>query len=253
MKKFHLYFIALLLSCTVNAADFSQLKEAKKQLQKGIDTQQEEVLLSSLEMFQEQLRGSPVHPEWLVNHYIGFNYYQLGTYYQYVADNQERAKEYYQEGLAALKKSANQHPFAETDALISAIYGNLIPLSWWWNKISFGINSGDYIEKARKAGPKNPRVWLLSGIGRIFTPETYGGGARPALKDLLKSIKLFEKNPGDGPGDGLNGEIPLPSWGYDEAYYWQGIVSRKLGDEENAQKAFREALGIKRKRTIGGE
>jgi len=240
MKKFHLYFIGLLLSCTVNAVDFSQLEATKARLQEGIDTQQEKVLLSSLEAFQRQLQGYPSHLKWLVNHYIGFNYYQLGTYYQYVANNQEWAKEYYQKGLAVLKKSANQHPFAETDALISAIYGNLIPLSWWWNKIPFGIKSGDYIEKARKTGPQNPRVWLLSGIGRIFTPETYGGGALPALRDLVKSIGLFEKNPGGG----LNREIPLPSWGYDEAYYWKGIVLRKLGHEAKAQAAFREAIKI---------
>ncbi|HEC84427.1 MAG: hypothetical protein DRR08_17005 [Candidatus Parabeggiatoa sp. nov. 2] len=239
MKKFHLYiFMTLLFSCAVNAADFSQLEAAKAQLQEGVDTQKERVLLSSLRAFKRLRREYPSHLKWLLNHYIGLNYYRLGTYYHHVANNEEWAEESYQKGLKALKRSANQHPFAETDALISAINGNLIPLSWWWSKISLGMKSGDYIEKARKAGPQNPRVWLLSGIGRIFTPKTYGGGAEPALRDLNKSIRLFENQ-------GANlGEIPLPSWGIDEAYYWQGIVFQKLGRDREALAAFRKARRI---------
>lgn len=243
MKKFHLYFfITLLFSCAVNASDFG-LYALKLQLQKAVDTQQPRELLSSLRAFQRLRMESPSRLNWLVDHYIGLNHYRLATYYHHIANNDESAKKFYQEGLEALKKSANQQQFAETYALISAINGNLIPLSWWWSKISLGIKSGDHIEKARKAGPQNPRVWLLSGIGRIFTPETYGGGNEPALRDLNKSIKLFENQ-----GDSLT-EI-LPSWGKDEAYYWKGIVLQKLGREREAQAFFQKAIMINPKNAL---
>lgn len=232
-----LFSVVLLLSLTVEAANIDhQIDAAKARLQNGVDSQQQEVLRASLYDFQLLLSDASPKNRWLINHYIGLNHHRLGLYYHQVINNKKNAKWHYQKGLEALQRSVKQYPFAESYALLSDINGNLIPLSGWWSTIVLGMRSGEYMKKALKMAPNSPRVWLLSGIGKIYTPKIYGGGLKPALQDLLKSIRLFETKPGPN--------SPLPDWGYDEAYLWKGIVLKKMNRQREAQTAFKKAILI---------
>lgn len=48
------------------------------------------------------------------------------------------------------------------------------------------------IEKAKALNPNNPRVFLLLGIDKLYTPEQFGGSKTEALKLFEQSTKLFE-------------------------------------------------------------
>jgi hypothetical protein len=88
---------------------------------------------------------------------------------------------------------------------------------------------------ALRLGKENPRVWLVQGVGSFFTPAQFGGGAEPALQQLVKAEGFFAN---DHPAKGR------PAWGRAELYAWLGIVHQKLGHTAESRKAYQEALRI---------
>ena len=84
-------------------------------------------------------------------------------------------------------------------------------------------------------GPDNPRVWLLRGIGAMFTPSQFGGGISEAEKHLKKAAVLFESD---------NPVRPAPSWGKAEVYAWIGQVYQKQNKAADAVVAYNKALEI---------
>ena len=84
-------------------------------------------------------------------------------------------------------------------------------------------------------GPQNPRVWLLKGVGNIFKPKLFGGGAEKAEVDIRKAISLYEH---DAPAS------PRPAWGRAEAWAWLGQALDKQDKRGDARAAFVKALEI---------
>src|SRR5205085_7209466 len=84
-------------------------------------------------------------------------------------------------------------------------------------------------------GPKNPRVFLLQGIGTFHKPAFVGGGADKALPLFRKSQELFAKESGDSTSI---------DWGRDDAWIWSGRAALKLEDWKTARADFAKALEI---------
>ena len=101
--------------------------------------------------------------------------------------------------------------------------------------MELGMASQSASQAALTRGPTNPRVWLVRGMGALYTPEEYGGGLKPAMDQLERAIALFAK---DTPKPGE------PSWGRAEAYAWLGQVYEKSGDKTKAADAYKTALSI---------
>lgn len=57
----------------------------------------------------------------------------------------------------------------------------------------YGQLSTEFIEKAKKLNPTNPRPWLLEGQSKFFTPAVFGGGKQKAKPAFEKAQKLYEK------------------------------------------------------------
>jgi tetratricopeptide (TPR) repeat protein len=132
-----------------------------------------------------------------------------------------------------LERSAAKLPLAETHALRSSVLGQLInnPL----RGMTLGPQSGSAMDRALELGPRNPRVWLLRGVGAMFTPTMFGGGADRAEEYLRKAIALF---PSDRPAP------PLPAWGHAEAYAWLGQALHKQKRLDDARAAYAKSLEL---------
>ena len=48
------------------------------------------------------------------------------------------------------------------------------------------------LETAKKLNPENPRVYLLEGIDKYYTPEEYGGSKDEGKKLFQEAAKKFE-------------------------------------------------------------
>jgi tetratricopeptide (TPR) repeat protein len=169
---------------------------------------------------------------WLL-HYRGYSLYREATV-RMGRFGDDDVNDYLELAEADLAKSAARLPLPESYALLSSVIGQQIgsnPIKG----MTHGPRSNKAMDKAIEVGPLNPRVWLLRGIGAIFTPKLFGGGTDKAHTYLTKAIQLFEQ---DKP------VAPAPNWGRDEAWVWLGQVHEKEKRWDEAQAAYRKALEI---------
>ena len=172
--------------------------------------------------------------KWIVNYFIAYCDYRLYTF-EMNADNKKEAKNYINDGIKQLTKSIEKNPeFGEDYALMSSFYGGkiaLFPISGMWN----GPKSGKFMANAYKYGSDSPRIYLLDGISKYFTPEKWGGGIPQAELILNKAAKLYEME------DNRN---IIPSWGNADVYTWLGIIETKKNNIIKAKEYFHKTLEI---------
>ena len=88
----------------------------------------------------------------------------------------------------------NNKKFGEARALLSASYGLTMGYSPW-KGMYLGSKSSSLMEKAQSDAPSSPLVWKLYGNSKYFTPETWGGDLKEAIRAYEKSIQLYEGDP----------------------------------------------------------
>ena len=183
-----------------------------------------------LERVMTAFPGDPV-----LLHYDGYALYRKATIAlgnNSSADN----RSYLDQAREKLEESGKKLAMPETFALQSSVLGQIIagsknPIT----AMTLGMKSGEASNRAVEEGPQNPRVWLLKGIGAIFTPSMWGGGLDKAALHLEKAAKYFETD---------NPPKPMPAWGRAEAYIWLGQVYAKQGKTDAAKAAYERATKL---------
>jgi tetratricopeptide (TPR) repeat protein len=171
----------------------------------------------------------------LLLYYRSLALYRSATLYTGLKKNDE-AKRTLDEADRLLEQATAKSPTADALALRSSVIGLQIGLSS--NPLSgmtLGPKSSALLDRAKELEPKNPRVWLISGMSAMFTPKMFGGGTDKAEEDLRKAIPLFEA---DRP------VAPAPSWGHADAYVWLGQALQKENKPAEAKAAYEKALEI---------
>jgi tetratricopeptide (TPR) repeat protein len=181
-------------------------------------------------LLERAITASPNDP-WL-SHYLGYAIYREAT----IRMGRDRANidSLLERIDSILQRSIPLKPIPESYALRASVIGMMIgsnPLRGMW----LGPKSGAEMEKALDAGPRNPRVWLMRGIGAIHTPAMFGGGLDKAEEYLKTSIALFAS---DRP------EPPEPGWGLNEAHTWLGQVYARQKKFDAARASYQTALEL---------
>ena len=57
--------------------------------------------------------------------------------------------------------------------------------------MQFGPKAQEALETAKKLNPENPRIYLLEGQDKFFTPEQYGGSKTEAKKLFEQALEKF--------------------------------------------------------------
>jgi tetratricopeptide (TPR) repeat protein len=176
---------------------------------------------------------APTDP--IIQHYKGFALYRKANLFM-GQNKKDETKAALEEANEILEASAKQLPWPETFALRSSIYGQLIgvdpgPIT----AMRYGPRADDLMEQAMKAGPPNARVYLMRGIGLLYKPRLFGGGADKAERDILKAIELLAS---DHP------PAPQPVWGRLDAWAFLGQAYAEQGNKEKAREAYQKALEI---------
>ena len=170
----------------------------------------------------------------LLLHYLGYARYREATLMQGMKRDDKDYRPLLEAADSLLERSASKLPLPETYALRSSVLGQLIgsnPV----RGMTLGPKSSNAMERAVELGPNNPRVWLLRGIGAMFTPSVFGGGVDKAEEYLTKAIALF---PNDKPAPAA------PAWGHAEAYIWLGQVHKRRDRIDEARQAYTRALEL---------
>lgn len=75
-----------------------------------------------------------------------------------------------------------------------------------------GTKAAEYLNKARELNGNNPRVYILEGQDKFFTPEQYGGSKTEARKLFEKAREIFMTTK---PGSSIE-----PQWGLSQVMYF---------------------------------
>ena len=98
---------------------------------------------------------------------------------------------------------------------------------------TLGIKSGTTIAQAEKINPTNPRVLLIKGIGKLFTPPLFGGSREQAMASFEAAIAKLPPE-----------RFSAVNWGLDDAYVWRRIAQQHAGDTALARASFEQALVV---------
>ncbi|HJU69677.1 MAG TPA: tetratricopeptide repeat protein [Gemmatimonadaceae bacterium] len=183
-------------------------------------------------LLERALTALPDDP--LLLHYLGYARYREATIMQGMKREEDEYRPLLEAADSLLERSASTLPLAESYAIRSSVLGQLIgsnPL----RGMTLGRKSSSAMDRAVEVGPNNPRVWLLRGIGAMFTPSLFGGGLDKAEEYLDKAVALFSS---DAPAP------PMPAWGHAEAYIWLGQLHRRRDRIDEARQAYNRALEL---------
>jgi tetratricopeptide (TPR) repeat protein len=183
-------------------------------------------------LLERALTAFPDDP--LLLHYLGYARYREATLMQGKKYDDKQYRPLLEAADSLLERSASKLQLPETYALRSSVLGQMIgsnPI----RGMTLGPRSSNAMDRALALGPNNPRVWLLRGIGAMFTPSMFGGGVDKAEEYLNKALALF---PNDRPAPSM------PAWGYAEAYIWMGQVHKRRDRIDDARQAFKRALEL---------
>lgn len=185
-------------------------------------------------MLDRALAAFPRDP--LLLHYLGYSLFREAILTMRDPAAKEKGGKLLQAAQDALEQSADKLKLPETYALESAVYGQKIGLSS--NPLTvmrLGPRTNAAMDEAIALGPRNPRIWLLRGIGAMFRPRMWGGGTDRAERYLMQAVSLRDT---DYPTP------PLPAWGRAEAYIWLGQAYAKDGKRAAARGAFQQAITL---------
>lgn len=151
----------------------------------------------------------------------------------------DEAKRALEEADLLLEQATAKSPTADALALRSGVIGLMIgssgnPMSG----MTIGPKAAGLLDRAKEMEPRNPRVWLVSGMSAMFTPKMFGGGTDKAEQDFRKALTYFET---DQPA------APSPSWGRADAYIWLGQALHKNDKNDEARAAYQKALELQPK------
>jgi tetratricopeptide (TPR) repeat protein len=232
MKKVSL----VLLICFAMVVKAKEKQTLKKNLLSIKVEQQEAINKGDLDKFKEvasklERLSTLGEKEWLVKYYLAFNYYRMAT----VAEDKKISEKYIEIAKKVIMESIeSKKDFADSRALYSTILGYEISFKPQLAMTS-GMQSGKEIEEAKKLAPDNPRVYMIEGTNKLYTPAMFGGGVDKAIEILKNSATLFEKEKEKG---------IYPDWGKEEVYIWLGNAYKEKKEDSTATAFYKKALEI---------
>jgi len=202
MKTIKNLFICLLvLTATTASADEGKFVPAMK---KGL-----ELLSTAKSPDQFQLAAnhfgriaSAETKEWLPLYYAAYSNLNAGL----TETDKTKQDELYDRALSQLKGA---EAISKENSEILAMQGYVVLMKLAVDPMVRGMSMMPegmaLLDKAKKVDPKNPRVYLIEGQFKFYTPEAYGGG-KAAARPILQTGK--EKYAAETPASEI-----APQWG----------------------------------------
>lgn len=189
MKQFLIVILIVLGGFSVNAQSEKYVK-AMEGLVPAVDTVRSPDGLNELANSFERIANAE-KTQWLPYYYAAMchinlanSYFQLQktTMIDMVMDKAE----------PLLNKAEELEKNNSEIALLRKMYNTGRMMSDPVNRyMTYGVDAQTALETARSLNPKNPRVYLMEGIDKFYTPEQFGGSKTEARKLFEQADKLF--------------------------------------------------------------
>ena len=140
--------------------------------------------------------------EWLPLYYAAYSNLNAGLF----GTDKAKQDELYDRALAQLKAA---EVISKENSEILAMQGYVVLMKLAVDPMVRGMSMMPegmaLLDKAKKVDPENPRVYLIEGQFKFYTPEAYGGG-KAAARPILQTGK--EKYAAETPASEI-----APQWG----------------------------------------
>jgi hypothetical protein len=128
--------------------------------------------------------------EWSSNYYAAY----AKTIASFIAQDNKKKDLFLDEAEKYLEKiKAIDSQNDETWILAALITNARISVDGQNRGMQYGVIFNQYLSRAEKINPDNPRIYYLKGSSLFYTPEMYGGGKAKAKPLFEKAKGLFAK------------------------------------------------------------
>ena len=205
--------------------------EGNELIQQAIDTSDPDPLYKAQKLF-ERARQNGGHEEFAL-YYLALCEYRLATLFASAPDEQAQCVN---QTIEHLKEAIElEDNFSDAHALLASAYSQKLGLNPHLGMV-LGPEIKRVLEKSKRLEGNNPRVVWTDGVSDYYTPAMFGGDKQRAISKLEQALELFAKEEIRDPFQ--------PSWGYDEACAYLGIMRQEAGDTAGAREAFVKALEV---------
>ncbi|MEP6627345.1 MAG: hypothetical protein ABJA32_05140 [Ginsengibacter sp.] len=145
--------------------------------------------------------------QWLPWYYAAYCEIRMGFL---LKENEAKNQACSVSALRNIKKAESRCPVgasslqAEIYNVYSMAYRVLIAAKPMVNGRKYGSTANEYLEKALRLSPQNPRSLYLSGQLKYLTPALFGGDKKKAKQLLIQALQSFDKQ---------KSSPVLPHWG----------------------------------------
>ena len=191
MKRFFLFALLLVAGQFVSAQS-EKFTKAMEALVPSVDTTRSTEGLVELANSFERIANAE-KTQWLPFYYAALCHVNLSNgYFQQQMLGQIDAQLDKAEPLLKAAEALEQNN-SELQ-LLRKMFGTARMMVDPMNRyMSFGMDAQTALETAKSLDPKNPRVYLMEGIDKYFTPEQYGGSKAEAKKLFEEAERLFRE------------------------------------------------------------
>lgn len=198
-------FITTLVAADAQSADNS-LQAAVARLDKAVDVKTYRQLASDFAGIAQQQPSN-----WLPWYYAAYCNARTGWLYENDGEKIEPfanlAGEQINKALALLDTATQKKELSEVYCVISMVNRAKVFINPMTYGRQYGPVAAQYIQRAKKADPSNPRVIYLEGWEKYATPKMWGGDKKKAKELLERSLQQLNAQ-----GDKGN----APHWGKQE-------------------------------------
>ncbi len=185
--------------------------------------------VAALETLRAELNGENTEDALLA----GYLDWRAASIHMGIGD-EKAADRLLERGQGTLEALVEQVPdSAEAWALLATTLGMRIGIRPMTRGMFMGGRADKAIDKAMALEPDNPRVLVISAIGKLNKPTLFGGDKEAAMRELDQAINAVALN-----GTGRY------AWGDADAHIWRGIAHMRAGDRTAAAASFDAALGV---------
>lgn len=222
-------------SASTSASDDASVRgpllQAKNALADGVNHRKAGTIQQARATFERIAQADTEYAD-LAHYYAGLAYRRLMD----ITDDEKQSLQYADRSIEHLETAVElDDTFGEAYALLASQYGRKMAIKPMYGMV-LGPKAEEAMAEAEEHAPNSPRVVFLQAQSDYFTPEQWGGDKERAVRNLRRSIELFESG---SPQDSLQ-----PTWGHDEAYTWLGITQMRTDDYRAAASSFRDALEV---------
>lgn len=212
MKQLITSAICMLLVLGVNAQDAKYMKAMQEKVA-AVDTTYDVEKLKDLSASFERIALAE-KTQWLPYYYAALTHVNMGLMMSTTGSiPAEKADPIADKAEELINKAIELNKDHSDIYIVKKMIANLRMMPGEMTRyMQYGPEGAAALEIARKLNPENPRVSLLEGQDKFFTPEQFGGSKTEAKKLFEDALKKFEAYKPESPID--------PNWGKTTALYF---------------------------------